>query len=83
MSETQQPTVADTKPMSVNLEAGKAYYWCACGKSAQQPFCDGSHKSSSFVPKNFTPEKGGEAHLCMCKMTQNPPYCDGSHKSAT
>lgn len=79
MSEQDRPVVADTKPVAVILEAGKSYYWCACGKSAKQPFCDGSHQGSSMVPANFTAEKSGEAHLCMCKMTKNPPFCDGSH----
>lgn len=79
MSGLDRPVVADTKPMAVSLEADKSYYWCACGKSANQPFCDGSHQGSSIAPKNFTPEKGGEVHLCMCKMTKNPPFCDGSH----
>lgn len=81
MNDTQQPAVADVKPMAVTLEANKAYYWCACGRSANQPFCDGSHQGSPFEPKNFTPDKSGEAHLCMCKRTKNPPYCDGSHET--
>lgn len=81
MNDAEQPTVADNKPMAVYLEGDKAYYWCACGKSASQPFCDGTHKGSSFIPQNFTPEKAGEAYLCMCKKTKNPPYCDGSHKT--
>ena len=80
MSDAEQPKVADNKPMAVNLEQGKDYYWCACGKSANQPFCDGSHSGSPFTPQNFTCEKAGEAYLCMCKKTKNPPYCDGSHK---
>lgn len=83
MSDQERPIAADTKPMAVNLEAGKGYYWCACGKSAKQPFCDGSHSGSSFIPKNFTCDKDGVAYLCMCKMTKNPPYCDGSHQSLT
>ena len=78
---TEQPAVADDKPVVVTLDEGKDYYWCACGKSSNQPFCDGSHTGSAFVPQNFTAGKKGEAYLCMCKQTKNPPYCDGSHKS--
>jgi CDGSH-type Zn-finger protein len=83
MSESEQPVVAGTAPVAVSLEAGKTYYWCACGKSAGQPFCDGSHTGSAFAPKGFSFESGGEAHLCMCKQTKNPPYCDGSHRALT
>lgn len=82
MTSSEKPTMADNQPVPTDLEAGKAYFWCACGKSGSQPFCDGSHKGSTFTPMNFTAEKSGQAYLCMCKMTKNPPYCDGSHKSA-
>ena len=82
MVATEKPVMADTQPRVVELEAGKSYYWCACGKSGQQPFCDGSHKDGPFIPRKFTAEKTGQAYLCLCKRTKNPPYCDGSHKSA-
>jgi len=68
------PTIADKKPIGVELDAGEEYYWCACGRSNSQPFCDGSHTGTEF-----TPEESGEAHLCQCKHTSNPPYCDGTH----
>lgn len=73
-----EPTVADTKPMVMELEAGD-YYWCACGKSANQPFCDGKHKGTEFTPKKFTLEESQKVTLCLCKHTDNPPYCDGNH----
>jgi len=76
-----KPIAADNKPIKTRLEAGETYYWCACGRSARQPFCDGSHKGSSFTPKPFEAEESGAAYLCMCKLTGQPPYCDGSHKS--
>lgn len=76
-----EPIIAKKGPFAVELEVGKNYHWCACGKSANQPFCDGSHKGSGITPKSFTPEKSGEAHLCGCKHTKNPPYCDGTHHS--
>ncbi len=74
-----KPKITDTKPQAVQLVAGTEYHWCACGRSKNQPHCDGSHRGTSFSPLAFTAEETGEAHLCMCKYTNNPPYCDGSH----
>jgi glutamate synthase domain-containing protein 2/CDGSH-type Zn-finger protein len=74
-----KPVVADNKPKQVKLEKGQDYYFCACGRSQNQPFCDGSHKGTSFKPRAFTAEEE-ESYLCMCKHTKNPPFCDGSHK---
>ena len=71
--------VAQQFPYTVKLEAGKEYYWCACGRSKKQPFCDGSHHGTTITPKAFKVEKTGEFHLCGCKLTKNPPFCDGSH----
>lgn len=65
-------------PIKVNLEAGTAA-WCACGKSENQPFCDGSHAGSGVTPKVFAVEEPVSAMLCMCKKTGRAPYCDGSH----
>jgi len=76
-----EPKIAQSFPYSTEVEAGKTYYWCACGRSASQPFCDGSHKGTSFTPVKFTAEKTETVHLCGCKHTKNPPYCDGSHHS--
>ncbi len=72
--------VARKSPIALELEAGK-YYWCACGKSSKQPFCDGSHKGSEFNPLPFELEEKKQVWLCACKQTKNPPFCDGSHKS--
>ena len=74
-----KPEIADNKPIAVTLEKGKEYYWCACGRSQNQPFCDGSHQGTEFTPAGFKAEEDGEAWLCMCKHTGNPPYCDGTH----
>jgi CDGSH-type Zn-finger protein len=76
-----QPVTAARAPVKVTLEAGKEYWFCACGRSAGQPFCDGSHKGTGLAPKNFTADKSGEAWLCRCKHTAKAPYCDGTHKS--
>ncbi|SMH51401.1 MULTISPECIES: CDGSH iron-sulfur domain-containing protein [Cyanophyceae] len=73
-----KPTIAAKKPMTLELEAGD-YFWCACGQSADQPFCDGSHKGTEFKPQKFTLEEKKKVTLCLCKHTQDPPFCDGSH----
>jgi CDGSH-type Zn-finger protein len=71
--------VPQKAPYAVEVEAGKDYFWCSCGRSASQPFCDGSHKGTGFVPLKLTPEKSGTVHLCGCKQSHRPPYCDGTH----
>jgi CDGSH-type Zn-finger protein len=76
-----KPVVANNKPAPVELEEGKTYFFCTCGQSAGQPFCDGSHKGSGFAPKPFKAEKSGTAYLCQCKATGNAPFCDGSHSA--
>jgi len=75
-----KPKVAATTPIKVALEKGKTYYWCACGRSKNQPFCDGSHKVTTITPLAFTVDEPKEKMLCRCKQTANPPYCDGTHK---
>jgi CDGSH-type Zn-finger protein len=74
------PHIAAKAPAKVTLEEGMDYWYCTCGLSKNQPFCDGSHKGSSFAPQKFTAEKSGDAWLCQCKNTKNAPFCDGSHK---
>lgn len=75
-----KPIIADIKPKKVTLNQGEEYYFCACGQSKNQPFCDGSHAGTSFKPKAFTAEETGDAYLCQCKHSNNSPFCDGSHK---
>ncbi len=74
------PVIADNKPKQVTLNKGEEYYFCNCGKSNNQPFCDGSHAGTDFTPTAFTAEQDGEAYLCMCKHSANKPYCDGTHQ---
>jgi CDGSH-type Zn-finger protein len=76
---TTQAIVAQRGPFAVELRAGKAYAWCACGRSGNQPFCDGSHKSTSLTPVVFRAERDGTAYLCGCKTSKGRPHCDGSH----
>lgn len=75
-----KPVVAQNKPIGVELEAGRDYHFCRCGRSSNQPFCDGSHKGTGFTPLGFSAEENGKAWLCRCKQTHNAPFCDGHHK---
>lgn len=74
-----EPICAQTSPYVLEIEAGKKYAWCACGRSAMQPLCDGSHKGSGLNPVITTAEESQTAYFCGCKRTSHPPYCDGSH----
>ncbi len=73
------PVVAQKGPYPVQVEAGKSYHWCACGHSANQPFCDGSHKGTGMTPLKFDATETKTVYLCGCKHTGNPPFCDGHH----
>ncbi len=73
--------VAAKAPIKVDVEAGKDYFWCACGQSKNQPFCDGSHKGSEFRPVKWSSEKDEAKWFCACKQTNGQPFCDGSHKA--
>lgn len=77
----EERIIAQKAPYAVEVKAGETYYWCACGRSAKQPFCDGSHATTAIVPMAFTADKTGTVYLCGCKHTKNPPYCDGTHAS--
>jgi CDGSH iron-sulfur domain-containing protein 3 len=74
------PVVAQKAPYAINIEEGKSYWWCACGKSAKQPFCDGSHRGSEFRPVEYKAGKTGTVHFCGCKHSAAGVTCDGSHK---
>ncbi len=76
-----KPKIAGKAPIKVELEAGKKYAYCTCGESDNQPFCNGAHKGSSFVPQVFVAEESKTVHMCTCKQTSNPGFCDGSHKT--
>jgi len=74
-----KPKIADRKPIKVTLNKDEELYWCACGLSNNQPFCDGSHRTTDITPTAFKTKESGDAYLCMCKHTKNAPYCDGTH----
>ncbi len=74
-----EPNIAQKGPYQVQLEAGKTYFWCSCGHSSKQPFCDGSHKTTTLLPQKFTAETTATYNLCGCKASDDMPFCDGSH----
>ena len=76
-----EPLSPQNQPYATNVEEGKTYYWCSCGRSKDQPFCDGSHQGTDFQPTEFTAQKTETVYLCGCKKTGNPPFCDGAHNS--
>ncbi len=76
-----QAKIAAKAPCAVNVEKGQDYWWCTCGRSATQPFCDGSHQGTDFMPKKYSAEESKTAYFCACKQTGNAPFCDGSHKN--
>ncbi len=75
-----EPIRASDTPYAIAVESGKSYFWCACGKSSSQPFCDGSHKGTDFTPVKYEATESKKAFFCGCKATKSQPMCDGSHK---
>jgi len=74
------PHIAQKGPYTLTLKPG-TYWWCACGRSKTQPFCDGSHKGSDFEPVKFEVAQEGPVNLCGCKRTATKPFCNGTHRS--
>ena len=76
------PIRVSNTPYAVDVQSGITYWWCACGKSAKQPFCDGSHKGGEFAPVKFDATESTRVFFCGCKVSGRPPLCDGSHGKA-
>ena len=76
-----EPITPQKAPYPIDVEEGKNYHWCACGRSDSQPFCDGSHQGTGIEPVSHTAEKSEAVYFCGCKKTSSPPMCDGTHKS--
>ena len=75
-----QPIRASNTPFAVAVEAGQDYWWCACGGSKNQPFCDGTHKSGPFTPMKYSATESKTVYFCGCKGSGTKPLCDGTHK---
>jgi len=76
----EKPVRASDIPYAIEVEQGKSYFWCACGRSSKQPFCDGSHKGTTFSPVKYTAATNSKVFFCGCKASKNQPLCDGTHK---
>ena len=79
MDVMDDPVIFQKAPMPIEVEEGKTYFWCSCGKSAKQPLCDGSHKGSGMTPVKFTADASKKAFFCGCKKSAKQPLCDGTH----
>jgi CDGSH-type Zn-finger protein len=74
-----EPVIAQKEPFGIEVEQGKEYWWCQCGKSKSQPFCDGSHKGTGLAPLQYIAKRNQQVWFCGCKHTSNKPVCDGTH----
>ncbi|MAI16621.1 MAG: glutamate synthase [Gammaproteobacteria bacterium] len=75
------PDIPQKTPLPVDVEEGRKYFWCSCGKSDRQPFCDGSHQGTEFLPLTYVAETTRTLYFCACKHTRAAPLCDGSHNA--
>ena len=78
---SNQAIVASKTPYAVEVESGKDYYWCSCGRSKTQPLCDGGHQGTSFTPEKFSAQEDKTVYFCGCKQSANTMFCDGAHQN--
>jgi CDGSH-type Zn-finger protein len=78
-----EPNIAGQGPIAIDVEAGRTYYWCSCGRSSTQPFCSGAHAGSGFEPIAYEAARTGRVYFCTCKRSGKAPLCDGTHKTLT
>lgn len=76
-----EPDIGGRAPIVVEVKAGETYWWCRCGRSREQPFCDGSHNGTPFTPLEWTADAPRRVSFCTCKRTKKGPFCDSSHKA--
>ena len=76
-----KPVIASTIPVTVEVKEGESYWWCTCGRSANQPWCDGSHAGTDFTPLEYVAPRTRTLSMCTCKHTHKGPYCDNSHRN--
>ena len=76
-----EPVIAQKAPFQVNVTEGESYWWCACGLSKKQPFCNGAHKGTEFKPLEYKANRSKDVYFCGCKRSANKPLCDGSHSA--
>jgi CDGSH iron-sulfur domain-containing protein 3 len=80
-AEMSEPIITQKAPYEVDVKEGESYWWCACGRSKNQPFCDGSHKGTGMSPVEYKAKRAKPTYFCGCRRSANQPLCDGAHNN--